>query len=207
MQLTLFFLGNIVRTWCIGLAMAAGLSGPAVAEAGLSAVDTQRWDAPAAAVSVSDDPAAPYVAYFTPPYRTSRATDLAWSMMATRWRETGDVQLSIGVRIVHDGTAWAIAGWRLADPSFPPRRPAGVMKIEALKPLETCTAARCQTYEAASFALPLKALEEAVRNPDNTLQISILTQAGETPSIQFPPAILAELSRALSGRQASLAQP
>ena len=200
-----------MRTWCIGLAMAVGLSGPAAADAGLSTDDSRRWDAPAARVSVSDDPAAPYVTFFTPSYRISGATDLAWSMMATRWRETGDVQLSVGVRIVHDGKAWGITSWRLADPRFPPRHPTGASvqqaAIDALKPLETCTAAGCRTYEATSFAIPLAALEQAVRDPGAAFEIRVLTHAGETPAIRFPAAILAQLHSSLGARQASLAAP
>ena len=90
-----------MRSWCIGLAVAAGLVGPVAADSGLSPEESRRWDPPAHVVTVTDDPAAPYIAYFTPPYRAAGSVDLAWSMMATRWRETGDVRLSVGVRMLH----------------------------------------------------------------------------------------------------------
>lgn len=200
MRLALFFLGNIVRSWCIGLAMAAGLVGPVVADSGLSPEESRRWDPPAQAVTVTDDPAAPYVAYFTPPYRAAGSDDLAWSMMATRWRATGDIQLLVGVRMLHGGQAWGITGWRLADPGLQ-------ASIEPLKPLDTCSDSGCRTYEAASFALPLAALDRAALTPDGALEIGILTQAGETPSIRFPAAILAELNRMLAAQRTSLITP
>ncbi|MBA4097200.1 MAG: hypothetical protein C0484_10595 [Rhodospirillum sp.] len=192
--------------------MAAGLVGPVVADSGLSPEEPRRWDPPAQAVTVTDDPAAPYVAYFTPPYRAAGSDDLAWSMMATRWRETGDIRLSIGVRMLHGGQAWGITGWRLADPRFPPHRTAASSSqiqasIEPLKPLDTCTDSGCRTYEAASFALPPAALDQAALTPDGALEISILTQAGETHSIRFPAGILAELNRMLAAQRTSLITP
>ena len=201
-----------MRSWCIGLAIATGLVGPVAADSGLSPEESRRWDPPAQAVTVTDDPAAPYIAYFTPPYRTAGSVDLAWSMMATRWRETGDIRLSVGVRMLHGGEAWGITGWRLADPRFPPRRAAASSSqiqasIEPLKPLDTCSDSGCRTYEAASFALPLAALDRAALTPDGALEISILTEAGETPSIRFPAAILAELNRVLAAQRTSLIAP
>ena len=192
--------------------MAAGLSGPVAADSGLSPEESRRWDPPAHVVTVTDDPAAPYIAYFTPPYRAAGSTDLAWSMMATRWRGTGDIQLSVGVRMLHGGPAWGITGWRLADPRFPPHGTAASSSqiqasIEPLKPLDTCNESGCRTYEAASFALPLAALDQAALTPDGGLEIRILTQAGETPSIRFPAAILAELNRMLAAKRTSLIAP
>ena len=201
-----------MRSWCIGLAMAAGLVGPVAANSGLSPEESRRWDPPAQAVTVTDDPAAPYVAYFTPPYRAAGSVDLAWSMMATRWRETGDIRLSVGVRLLHGGEAWGITGWRLADPRFPPRRTAvsalqAQASIEPLKPLDTCGESGCRSYEAASFALPLAALDQAALTPGGALEINILTQAGQTQSIHFPAAILAELNRMLAAKRTSLITP
>jgi hypothetical protein len=205
-------LGNIVRIWCFGLLVAAGLSGPVAADSGLSPEESRRWDPPAQTVTVTDDPAAPYVAYFTPPYRAAGSVDLAWSMMATRWRETGDVRLSVGVRLLHGGEAWGITGWRLADPRLPPRPTAASSShtqasIEPLKPLDTCGDSGCRIYEAASFALPLAALDRAALTPDGALEINILTQAGETASIRFPAPILAELNRMLAAQRTSLIAP
>ena len=205
MRLALLFLGNIVRFWCIGLAMAAGLSGPVAADSGLSPEEFRRWDPPPQAVTVTDDPTAPYIAYFTPPYRAAGSVDLAWSLMATRWRETGDIRLSVGVRVLHGGGAWGITGWRLADPRA--SSPQVQASIEPLKPLDTCSDSGCRTYEAASFALPLAALDQAALTPDGALEINILTQAGETPSIRFPAAILAELNRVLAAQRTSLIAP
>ena len=212
MRLALLFSGNIVRFWCFSLVMAAGLSGPVAADSGLSSEESRRWDPPAQAVTVTDDPAAPYIAYFTPPYRAAGSVDLAWSMMATRWRKTGDIQLSVGVRMLHGGQAWGITGWRLADPRFPPRRTAASSSnaqapIEPLRPLDTCSDSGCRTYEAASFALPLAALDQAALTPNGALEISILTQTGETQSIRFPAAILTELNRMLAGQRASFIAP
>jgi hypothetical protein len=210
MRLALLLLGNIVRIWCIGLAMAAGLVGPAAADSGLSPEESRRWDPPAEAVTVTDDPAAPYIAYFTPPYRATGSVDLAWSMMATRWRETGDVQLSVGVRMLHGGKAWGIIGWRIADPHFPPRLGSSSRahaSIKPLKPLKTCGESGCRTYEAASFALPRAALDQAGLHRDGTLAITILTKAHETQSIHFPAAILTELSRMIATERASLVTP
>jgi len=192
--------------------MAAGLGGPVAADSGLSPEESRRWDPPAQAVTVTDDPAAPYIAYFTPPYRAAGSVDLAWSMMATRWRGTGDVRLSVGVRMLHGGQAWGITGWRLAEPRYPPRRAAVSSSqiqasIEPLKPLDTCGKSGCRTYEAASFALPLAALEQAGLTPDGALEISILTRAGEAPSIRFPAAILADLKRMLAATRTSLIAP
>ena len=65
----------------------------------------------------------------------------------------------------------------------------------------------CRTYEAASFALPLAALYQAALTPDGGLEIRILTQAGETLSIRFPAAILAELNRMLAAKRTSLIVP
>lgn len=187
--------------------MAAGLVGPVAADTGLAPADSARWDPPAHTVTVTDDPTAPYVAFFTPPYRAQGSVDLAWSMMATRWRRSGDVALSVGVRLLHDGKAWGITGWRLADPSFPPRGAGSFAAIEPLQPLETCTEAGCRTYEAASFGLPLDTLDQAARNQDGTLAIAILTEAGETRSIRFPAPILAELNRMLATKRTSFAAP
>ena len=201
-----------MRIWCFGLVVAAGLVGPVAADSGLSPEESRRWDPPAHVVTVTDDPTAPYIAYFTPPYRAAGSVDLAWSMMATRWRETGDVRLSVGVRVLHGGQAWDITGWRLMDPRFPPRGTAASSSnaqtsIEPLKPLDTCNESGCRTYEAASFALPLAALDQAALTPDGALEISILTQAGETPSIRFPAAILTELKRMVAAQRTSLIAP
>jgi hypothetical protein len=201
-----------VRLLWIGLALAVGLGRPAAAETGLSPADSQRWDPPAETISISDDRDVPYVAYFTPPYRSAGSSDIAWSMMATRWRETGEVQLSVGVRILHrSAEPWRIVGWRVADSSFPPRVRARAASpetmIAALKPLNTCGDGGCHTYEAASFALPVEALEQSALAPGAALEITILTQAGDAPSIRFPAAILAELRRALGTRQTGLTVP
>ena len=196
---------NIVRSPCIGLVVAVGLGWPALADTSVSPAESQRWDPPAEAVSISDDRDVPYIAYFTPPYRDAGPNDVAWSMMATRWRESGDVQLSVGLRILHDGAeAWRIVGWRISDSSFPPRARAIAASfpatVAALKPLKTCSDGRCRTYEAASFALPVAALEQPSSSIDGPLEITIITQAGELPSIRFPAAILADLRRTLGTR-------
>jgi hypothetical protein len=182
--------------------MAAGLVGPVAADSGLSPEESRRWDPPSQTLTITDDPAAPYIAYFTPPYRAAGSVDLAWSMMATRWRETGEVQLSVGVRIVHDGAEpWRIVGWRIADTRFPRRAHApdsATAPIAALNPLKTCGDHGCRTYEAATFALPLAALR---LERSAALDIAILTQAGHGPSIRFPAAILANLHRVLGTQQ------
>jgi|SRR5687767_8339876 len=200
---------KIVRLLGIGLAVAVGLGCPAAADTAVSPAESQRWDPPADTISVSDDRDAPYVAYFTPPYRSAGPSDVAWSMMATRWRATGQIQLSVGVRFVHDDTEpWRIVGWRIADTRFPPRAHAtgsATAPVAALNPLKTCGDHGCRTYEAATFALPLAAL---ARERGAALDITILTQAGDGPSIRFPAAILANLHRALGPQQTTgLAKP
>src|SRR5262245_3496251 len=185
---------KIVRGLWIGLVVAAGLGWPAAAETGISPADSQRWDPSGDTISVSDEGGVPYVAYFTPPYRSTDPTDIAWSMMATRWRATGEIRLSVGVRIVHDGEEpWRIVGWHIADTRFPPRTLAASPEapVTALKPFKACRDGRCRTYEAASFALPRAALAQAT--PDATLEIALVTVAGDTPVIRFPAAILADL--------------
>ena len=77
--------------------------------------------------------------------------------------------------------------------------------VAALSPLKTCGDQGCRTYEAASFALPLAAL---ALERGAALDITIVTQAGDGPSIRFPAAILANLHRALGTQQTtSLAKP
>jgi len=198
----LFSWDNIVRSLRIGFLFAVGCGWQAAADTGITPAESQRWGAPAETVSISDDRDVPYIAYFTPPYRDAGTRDIAWSMMATRWRESGEIQLSVGLRIVHDGAEpWRIVGWRIADSSFPPRIrtvaafPAAT--VAALKPLKSCSDGLCRTYEAASFALPVAALEQPALPPAGALEITILTQAGELPSIRFPAAILADLRRRL----------
>lgn len=196
---------NIVRSLWIGLLLAVGLGWEAAAGTSVSPAESQRWDPPADAVSISDDRDVPYIAYFTPPYRDAGPNDIAWSMMATRWRESGNVQLSVGVRILHDGAEpWRIVGWRIADSNFPPRARAiaasSAATVAALKPFKTCSDGRCRTYEAASFALPVAALAQPSSSTDGPLEITILTQAGELPSIRFPAEILADLRRTLGTR-------
>ena len=198
-----------MRSLWIGLVVAAGLGWPAVADTAVSPAEAQRWDPPADTVSVSDDREVPYVAYFTPPYRSAGPSDVVWSMMATRWRATGEVQLSVGVRIVHDGAEpWRIVGWRIADTRFPPRvhtTHSATAPVAALSPLKTCGDHGCRTYEAVSFALPLAAL---ALERGAALDITIVTKAGNGPSIRFPAAILANLHRALGTQQTtSLAKP
>ena len=195
-----------MRSALIGLALAIGLGWPAAADSGLPPAESQRWDPVADTVSVTDDPAAPYIAYFTPPYRTVGAVDLAWSMMATRWRATGDVQLSLGVRMVHAGAGpWHIAGWRVTDPQFPPRMALSGTEPAAgsLKPLKTCNAGACRIYEAASFALPLAVLAQAAQT--GAVELSIVSQTGRTQSIRFPAAILDDLRAKLALRQTAFA--
>ena len=198
-----------MRSLWIGLALAVGLGCPAVADNAVSPAEAQRWDPPADTVSVSDDREVPYVAYFTPPYRSAGPSDVVWSMMATRWRATGEIRLSVGVRIVHDGAEpWGVVGWRITDTRFPPRAHtthSAMAPVAALNPLKTCGDHGCRTYEAVSFALPLAAL---ALERGAALDITIVTQAGDRPFIRFPAAILANLHRALGTQQTtSLAKP
>ena len=198
-----------MRSLWIGLVVAAGLGWPAVADTAVSPADAQRWDPPADTVSVSDDREVPYVAYFTPPYRSAGPSDVVWSMMATRWRATGEIRLSVGVRIVHDGAEpWGVVGWRITDTRFPPRAHtthSAMASVAALNPLKTCGDHGCRTYDGATFALPLAARALA---RGAALDITIVTQAGDRPFIRFPAAILANLHRALGTQQTtSLAKP
>lgn len=195
-----------MRLAFIGLTLAIGLVWPAAADTGLSPTLSQRWDPAVDTISVTDDPAAPYIAYFTPPYRTEGAVDLAWSMMATRWRATGQVQLSLGVRLVRPGTEpWDIAGWRVTDTQFPPRAALSGTEFVAgsLKPLKTCSAGVCRMYEAASFTLPLAVLARSAQS--GALEFDIVSQAGRAQSIRFPAAILDDLRAKLALRQTALA--
>jgi hypothetical protein len=203
----LLFAGNIVRSWCIGLVLAAGLARPAAAETVPSPAESERWDSPADAISITNDPAAPYIAFFTPPYRVQGASDLSWSMMATRWRESGVIQLSVGVRILHAGAqAWDITGWQVGHAPFMVNA-ALPSHGSSLKPFSTCTGGLCRTYEAASFALPLALIEQAAISQDGDLEIAILTRAGEKPSIRFPASILADLCRSLATYRTTSAEP
>ena len=192
--------------------MAVGLGCPAAADTAVSPAESRRWDPRQTRSPSATIRAAPYVAYFTPPYRALVPSDVAWSMMATRWRATGEIQLSVGVRIVHDGAEpWRIAGGALPTPRFPPRAAqppsrANPAPVEPLKPLKTCGDHGCRTYEAATFALPLAALGRASAVPRSKSRI--LTQAGDGPSIRFPAAILANLNRCpRHAKTTSLAKP
>jgi hypothetical protein len=202
-----------VRSLWFGLVVTVGLSWPAAAETHTSPEVSPRCDSAADALSISDGRDVPYIAYFTPPYRSIGPTDIAWSMMATRWRATGDVQLSVGVRIVHSGTeAWRITGWQIEETQVPLHLMVNAgsseqAALQSLKPLSTCSEGICRTYEAVSFALPLAMIQQASLLRDGALEISILTQAGETPVICFPAAILADLHRNLDMQQTSSAAP
>ena len=133
-------------------------------------------------------------------------------MMATRWRETGEVQLSVGVRILHGGAEpWGIVGWRIADSSFPPRVRTFAASPEAtiapLKPLKTCRDGRLPHVRSGVLRASDRGPGATALEPGAALEITILTQAGDAPSIRFPAAILAELRRALGTQQTSLTEP
>lgn len=161
------------------------------AQTAWSPEEAARWSQLVDQIKSSNDPADPFASYFTPPFSKAGAANLTWSMMATRWRDTGAVNIQVGIRLVHAGTKpWRITGGRIAGGSLADTARSEVFPAKALKPLINCYSGACRNYEAASLTLPLSALATGA---EHGLEISVLTEDGEDTTISFPQAIVSAL--------------
>lgn len=147
--------------------------------------DLLRWDQPEGIVVSEDDPAAPFVSFFTPIYRDEDQV-ATWSMMATRWRSNGRIDLSIGVRLVHaDEAPWGVAAAKLEDGQD--------LQVDLLNAVKTCSADDvCVQRETATINLPLAVLE---RGAAEGMEIRLKTLNGVDRVIAFPRDILDQLYR------------
>lgn len=175
----------------LGLALIALLAVGRVAAADESA-DLTRWQQPMDAVSREDDPAAPFVSFFTPTYSNAEKSTI-WSMMAAKWRGTGEIDLAVGIRLVHgDEAPWNIEAASLADGTK--------LVLEMFPPARTCDSNdACVQREAASVTLPMEALSESHAGD---LSITVVTRDGGRHAVTFPRAIVAALSRELGDGEA-----
>lgn len=169
----------------LGLLLLAALTASRLAAADDSA-DLARWQQPPDAVSREDDPDSPFISFFTPAYSSTDKSAI-WSMMAAKWRDTGETDLSVGVRLIHgDDAPWTFKTASLADGTK--------LSLESLPAARTCDAGgACVRREIVTIALPRTALEGEY---PTGFAITIVTGDGEQHPITFPPEIIAALSRA-----------
>lgn len=168
----------------LGFLLLAALAASRVAVADDSA-DLARWQQPTDAVAREDDPSSPFISFFTPTY-SSADKSAVWSMMAAKWRDTGDIDLSVGVRLNHgDEAPWTFTAASLADGTK--------LSLDSFPAIKTCTAGgTCVRRETVSLTLPRNALKGEYAT---SFAITIVTGDGDQHAITFPPEIIAALAR------------
>lgn len=151
-----------------------------------------RWEQPDGVVVQENDPAAPFVSFFTPIYRDDDRI-ATWSMMATKWRSNGQVDLSVGVRLVHDDALpWGVIAAKLEDGS--------PLALDTLEPIRTCGAdGACVQRETAAITLSRASLKHGMLHG---LQIRLISANGPDRAIAFPQDILEQLYRESGAGQA-----